>query len=45
MLPNKFKSEGLNIDLCFQLNNKVYFVELKIRDDHDSTKKRTNTKF
>jgi Holliday junction resolvase-like predicted endonuclease len=40
MLPNKFKSEGLNIDLCFQLNNKVYFVELKIRDDHDSTKKR-----
>jgi hypothetical protein len=30
----------LNIDQCFQINNKIYFIEQKVRDDHDSTKKR-----
>lgn len=30
----------LNIDQCFKRGNKVYFIEQKIRDDHDSTKKR-----
>ena len=34
------KNEPLNVDLCFQLRDKIYFVELKVRDDHDSTKKR-----
>lgn len=28
------------MDQCFKFNNKVYFIEQKIRDDHDSTKKR-----
>lgn len=32
--------EELDIDQCFQLKNTVYFIEQKIRDDHDSTKKR-----
>jgi len=43
LLQKKFinnKNESLNVDLCFQLKDKIYFVELKIRDDHDSTKKR-----
>lgn len=30
----------INIDQCFRYNDKVYFIEQKIRDDHDSTKKR-----
>ncbi|MDR2423737.1 MAG: hypothetical protein LBD59_03320 [Prevotellaceae bacterium] len=30
----------LNIDQCFNKNGKVYFIEQKVRDDHDSTKKR-----
>lgn len=30
----------LDIDQCFRKDNKVYFIEQKIRDDHDSTKKR-----
>ncbi|MDR2065843.1 MAG: hypothetical protein LBP85_09095 [Prevotellaceae bacterium] len=30
----------LNIDQCFKKGNKVYFIEQKVRDDHDSTKKR-----
>jgi len=30
----------LNIDQCFKKNGKIYFVEQKVRDDHDSTKKR-----
>lgn len=30
----------LNLDQCFKADNKVYFIEQKIRDDHDSTKKR-----
>lgn len=30
----------LNIDQLFKLNDTIYLVEQKIRDDHDSTKKR-----
>lgn len=30
----------LNIDHCFKKNNKIFVLEQKIRDDHDSTKKR-----
>jgi Holliday junction resolvase-like predicted endonuclease len=30
----------LDIDQCFKKGSKVYFIEQKIRDDHDSTKKR-----
>lgn len=33
----------LNIDQCFMYKNKVYFIEQKVRDDHDSTKKRGQT--
>ena len=32
--------ESLNVDQIFRLNGRVYFVEQKVRDDHDSTKKR-----
>lgn len=32
--------DKLELDQCFQSEDKVYFVEQKIRDDHDSTKKR-----
>lgn len=32
--------DTLNIDQCFRRGNKVYFIEQKVRDDHDSTKKR-----
>ncbi len=32
--------EILNVDQCFQKNEMKYFVEQKVRDDHDSTKKR-----
>lgn len=32
--------DELNLDQCFKADNKVYFIEQKIRDDHDSTKKR-----
>ena len=34
-------SEGkkLNVDQCFRKNGKIFFVEQKIRDDHDSSKK------
>lgn len=41
-LPKRLKSgdRGFNIDQLFSKGNKVYFVEQKIRDDHDSTKKR-----
>lgn len=34
------KGDVLNIDQCFRRNNKIFFIEQKIRDDHDSTKKR-----
>mgnify|MGYP001176829836 CR=1 FL=1 len=30
----------LSIDQCFWMNEEIYFIEQKIRDDHDSTKKR-----
>jgi len=43
ILPKKFvtnDNDTLNIDQCFRHKNKVYFVEQKVRDDHDSTKKR-----
>jgi Holliday junction resolvase-like predicted endonuclease len=32
--------DTLDIDQCFKNGNKVYFIEQKVRDDHDSTKKR-----
>lgn len=31
---------ALNIDQCFRKDSKIYFIEQKVRDDHDSTKKR-----
>lgn len=34
------KGEILNIDQCVKKDNKIYFIEQKVRDDHDSTKKR-----
>ena len=43
ILPKKFttaNNDTLNIDQCFKYKNKVYFIEQKVRDDHDSTKKR-----
>ena len=43
ILPKRFTAENcdvLNIDQCFKKCNKVYFIEQKVRDDHDSTKKR-----
>ncbi len=30
----------LNIDQCFKTHNKIYLIEQKVRDDHDSSKKR-----
>ncbi|WP_027002172.1 HpyAIV family type II restriction enzyme [Hugenholtzia roseola] len=33
-------SSLLNIDQCFSSNTTLYFIEQKVRDDHDSTKKR-----
>lgn len=32
--------DELNLDQCFKSDSRVYFIEQKIRDDHDSTKKR-----
>lgn len=43
LLPKKlFPANGdvLNLDQCFKFNDKIYFIEQKVRDDHDSTKKR-----
>ena len=43
ILQKKFHLENgdsLNIDQCFKKGDKVYFIEQKVRDDHDSTKKR-----
>jgi hypothetical protein len=34
------EKEELNVDQYFKKDNEVYFIEQKIRDDHDSTKKR-----
>jgi len=41
LLPNKYDlvdGSYVDIDLCFKYKNIIYVVELKIRDDHDSTK-------
>lgn len=43
ILPKRFTTDSgdtLSIDQCFLKGNKVYFIEQKVRDDHDSTKKR-----
>lgn len=43
ILPKRFvttNNDILSIDQCFRYKGKVYFIEQKIRDDHDSTKKR-----
>lgn len=43
LLSKKFtnqNNEELNLDQCFRSTQKVYFIEQKVRDDHDSTKKR-----
>ncbi len=34
-----FEHDQLNLDQHFKKNDKIFFVEQKIRDDHDSTKK------
>lgn len=42
-LPKRYTDkygEVLNIDQCFSKDGKIYFIEQKVRDDHDSTKKR-----
>lgn len=36
----QFNGEALNLDQYFKKDGKYYFVEQKMRDDHDSTKKR-----
>ena len=38
-----FEGKSLNVDHHFRKNNTTYFVEQKIRDDHDSSKKRGQT--
>ncbi|GHT10008.1 hypothetical protein AGMMS49532_09200 [Endomicrobiia bacterium] len=44
ILPKKISGEKVNesliIDQYFKIKEKIYFIEQKIRDDHDSTKKR-----
>ena len=43
ILQKRFTAENgdvLNIDQCFKKIDKVFFIEQKVRDDHDSTKKR-----
>ena len=32
--------DKLNVDQCFRKNGKTFFIEQKVRDDHDSSKKR-----
>lgn len=47
LLPNKLKQangEDLHYDLLFEKNGDIYFAEQKVRDDHDSTKKRGQIK-
>ena len=41
ILPKKidFKGDTFDIDQLFSDNENIYFVEQKVRDDHDSTKK------
>jgi hypothetical protein len=36
----QFNEDALNLDQYFKKDGKYYFVEQKMRDDHDSTKKR-----
>lgn len=42
-LPQDYKNlendKDLNVDQVFEYDNKIIFIEQKIRDDHDSTKK------
>jgi len=43
ILEKKFTNndgDKLKVDQCFRKNGKIFFVEQKVRDDHDSTKKR-----
>ncbi len=43
ILRKRFTTENdeiLSVDQCFRKDNKVFFIEQKVRDDHDSTKKR-----
>ena len=43
MLPKRLTNtdgDALSVDQLFEMNGKVYFIEQKVRDDHDSTKKR-----
>jgi len=43
LLPKRIitaNQDALNIDQLFSLNNIVFMIEQKVRDDHDSTKKR-----
>lgn len=43
ILPKKIQSlkgDDLSLDQCFEAGGIVYLVEQKIRDDHDSTKKK-----
>ncbi|MDR0820076.1 MAG: hypothetical protein LBN19_00865 [Endomicrobium sp.] len=41
ILPKKISGEKINesliIDQYFKIKEKIYFIEQKIRDDHDST--------
>ncbi len=42
-LPKKYLNEDndtFNLDQCFKDAKNVFFIEQKVRDDHDSTKKR-----
>lgn len=39
-LGKDFNGDVLNVDQYFTDGNTIYMVEMKIRDDHDSTKKR-----
>jgi Holliday junction resolvase-like predicted endonuclease len=41
ILPKRYELHDgtyVDIDQCFKYKNKIYFVEQKVRDDHDSTK-------
>src|SRR3989344_4380344 len=43
ILNKRFSNDNndvLNIDQCFKDSKNIFFIEQKIRDDHDSTKKR-----
>lgn len=35
-----YKGKELNIDQCVKKDNEIYLIEQKMRDDHDSSKKR-----